>query len=351
MSGGSQVDYDALAKQYGAVSSQTGGTSSGPDYDALAKQYGATSSAPDFAANPPGVARPVPQELQPGMTLTPQGPMPYKQAVKSNVPGVAEAAMGFGNPASQTTKDAARAVGEGATYALPTFLGPTSLLGRMALTGGAAGANTAITGGSPKDVALSAGAGALLQGAGEKLPAFLSRFSPSTAKAAASAGFDAVSRAVGSNPVNVEGAGQAVLGAKDLQDVGRTMPRTMQRFLARVTDPGAPELTYDEARKFYSAASELSANEQAGLTDAMRRQLNQYKQALGTAIQQTADSGNVGGQYSQAMAGYAKAKSLEDTWQTVWSYTKKTAIASAIGAAAGAGARKGYKLYSDLTEK
>jgi hypothetical protein len=309
---------------------------------------------PDFAQNPPGVRRPVPQELQPGMTLTSQGAMPFKQAVQSGPlqpAGEAEQAMGFGRTIGESVRDAAKVNAEGATYALPAFLAPASLLGRMALTGGAAGANTAITGGSPKDVALSAGAGALLQGAGEKLPAFLSRFSPSAVKAGASTAFDAASQAVGSNPVNVEGAGQAVLSARELQDVGRTMPRTMQKFLTRVTDPSLGELTYDEARKFYSAASELSASEQSNLTPAMRRALNQYKNALGSAIQETANSGGVGQQYQQAMSDYARGAQLEDRFQKAWSVTKKAAITGAIGLVGGAAARKGYKLYSDVTEK
>lgn len=45
MSQTGQIDYDALAKQYGATSSQ-GPTAKSPDYDALARQYGATSSTP-----------------------------------------------------------------------------------------------------------------------------------------------------------------------------------------------------------------------------------------------------------------------------------------------------------------
>jgi len=124
------------------------------------------------------------------------------------------------------------------------------------------------------------------------------------------------------------------------------MPRVMQRFLSRVTDPNAAPLTYDEARMIESAAGELSANENAAMTGAMRRQLNAFRGQLRQAIQQTADQAGVGPQYSQGMSDYAKAKRLEDTWQKVWSFTKKTAIASAIGAAGGAAARKGYQLYA-----
>src|SRR5439155_2850761 len=45
MSGASQIDYDALAKKYGATSSQV-------DYDALAKQHGALSSSSQSEQQP-----------------------------------------------------------------------------------------------------------------------------------------------------------------------------------------------------------------------------------------------------------------------------------------------------------
>lgn len=53
------VDYDALAKQYGAVSSQPGPQGGGIDYDALAKQHGAISSSAGQTTGvfPPGEMR------------------------------------------------------------------------------------------------------------------------------------------------------------------------------------------------------------------------------------------------------------------------------------------------------
>src|SRR5438309_1060128 len=54
MSQGAQVDYDALAKQYGATSAP----SAGVDYDALARQHGAVTSTRSGlpAPNPMGLA-------------------------------------------------------------------------------------------------------------------------------------------------------------------------------------------------------------------------------------------------------------------------------------------------------
>jgi hypothetical protein len=127
------------------------------------------------------------------------------------------------------------------------------------------------------------------------------------------------------------------------------MPRTMSKFIQRVTAPDAAPLTYNEARKFYSAAGEISAKESAAITPAMRRQLNLFKSQLGNAIQDTADRAGVGTDYGQAMSDYAKAARLEKTWDTVWNVTKKRVIPGAMKAAgAGALAGAGYDAYREF---
>jgi hypothetical protein len=316
------------------------------------------SARPNFAQNPPQVPRPVPQELQPGNVMTNQGPMSYQQATAAgpNQPaGQAEQAMGFGQPAGDTLKTAAKTNALAGTYAAQSLVAPETLLGRMLLQGGASAAQSGLQGGSPKDAAISGALGAgtqgLIEGAGRVLPAFLSQFIPAPFKASGGAALNEASQIAGKNAVAVEGAGQAALSAQEMQQAGRTMPRVMQRFLQRVTAPNAAPLTYDEARQFESAAGDLSANENAALASGMRRQLNQFRGQLRQAIQQTADDAGVGQQYSQGITDYATAKRLEERWQTVWSFAKKAAITSALGVAGGAAAHKGYQLYSDLTEK
>jgi hypothetical protein len=209
-----------------------------------------------------------------------------------------------------------------------------------------------LLGANPDQAALAGDVGGIAGGyGGSKLPSFLSRFNPQALRSSAGSAFNAASDAAGANAVDAEGAGQAALGAKDLQDVGRTMPRVMQKFLQRVTAPDTDPLTYDEARQFYSAAGELSANEKAAITPAMRRQLNQFKGQLGDAIQQTAENAGVGTQYGQAMSDYAKAKRLSDTWETVWDATKKNLVPGMIkGIGIGAGGTAAYGAYKTLSK-
>src|SRR5262249_24720468 len=122
-------------------------------------------------------------------------------------------------------------------------------------------------------------------------------------------------------------------------------------FIQRVTVPNADPLTYDEAREFYQAAGELSANERNGLTPSMQRLLDSYRAQLGQAIQQTADNAGVGTEYGRAMQGYAKAKRLEDTWDTIWDATKKNLVPGLIkGLGVGAGGTAAYGVYRALTK-
>jgi len=219
-----------------------------------------------------------------------------------------------------------------------------------ATVGGLAGQKGAEAfGATPDQSALAGDIGGLAGGyGGAKLPSFLSS---QALKASAGESFNAARAAAGSNPVDVEGAGQAALDALDKAAVGRKMPVTMRKFIQRVTAPDAEPLSYDEARDFYQAAGELSANEKNGLTPSMQRLLNTYRGQLGQSIQQTADNAGVGSQYGQAMTDYAKAKRLEDTWDTVWSATKKNLVPGLIkGLGLGAGGAASYGMYRELTK-
>ena len=154
----------------------------------------------------------------------------------------------------------------------------------------------AVVGATPEQQEFAGDIGGLVGGYGAaKLPGtILRRFNPAALKTSAGESFNVARAAAGPQSVNPEQAGQAVLEAQELQDVGRRMPRTMTKFIQRVTAPDAPPLTYDEARQFYSAAGDISANERNGLSRQMQRALNQFRRDLGAAIQQTANDAGVG---------------------------------------------------------
>jgi len=312
---------------------------------------GYLSTSRPVSTQPRGPALPVPAELQPGMVLTHQGPMKFSDAIKSQAPGVPEEAMGWGRSIGQTLRDSAQAPAMGMATLAPIMTGGASLPVQALVTAASGAADTKLMGGSNKAAAISAGVGGALPFLGPLANKAASRLLPSFLKSSAGAAFDTASQAAGSSAVDTEGAGQAALGAQQLQEAGRTMPRTMTRFLQRVTSPNAPPLSYEEARNFYSAAGELSANENAALTPKMRMQLNMFKSELGKAIQQTADNAGVGSEYGQAMSDYAKAKRLEDTWDTVWSAAQKHIVPGmlhAVGAGAVAGA--GYGIYKEFAK-
>lgn len=139
----------------------------------IAGALGVKPPRPNMALNPPGVQRPIPSELHPGMTLTPQGAMSYRQATAAgpNQPsGQAEAAMGFGTSAAQTLSDAGRANLTGASFAAPIMFPPATILGRILQGAGIGGAATAGGGGDLPQTAKGAALGAGMQGLAETLP-------------------------------------------------------------------------------------------------------------------------------------------------------------------------------------
>jgi hypothetical protein len=330
----------------------------------------------DFASNRPGVPRPpnpiVTQELQNPASPNYAAPMPGaseganlaeglsewdKASLGQMGSGVADIAKGnVARGAHKIVRGAGSATVPTLPFLAPTLLANPGVAARViggGVVGQAAGQKGAeLVGASPDQAELAGDIGGVMGGyGGSRLSSLLSKFNPTALKTGASAAFDTASQAAGSNAVEVEGAGKAALSAQDLQAVGRTMPRVMQKFLQRVTAPDADPLTYDEARRFYSAAGEMSANEKASYTPAMKRALNQFRSQLGQAIQQTADNAGVGTEYGQAMTNYTKARRLEDTWESVWDAAKKNLLPGIIkGLGIGAGGTAAYGVYKTLSK-
>lgn len=330
-----------------------------------------TNVQPDFSQNPPGVPRPtVDMQMSPfgrgyqgpGASDNPGSFEGHPENIGQYIPSsVGEVAGGAKDIAQgNIARGGHRIISGVGAASLPVlpFLGPliASNPGTAArvVAGGALGGfagkkGAEVLGANPDQANLAGDIGGMIGGYGAtRLPGM----SPSALKSGASSAFDAVSNAAGSNAVDVSSAADPALDALELKDVGRTMPRVMQRFLQRVSDPNAAPLSYDEARNFYSAAGELSANDQAAITPAMKRLLKSFKSQLGDAISQTAENAGMGGEYAQAMTDYAKAKRLEDSWEFVWDAAKKNLVPGLIkGLGLGAGGAAGYGLYKSWSQR
>lgn len=151
---------------------------------------------------------------------------------------------------------------------------------------------------------------------------------PSTVRAGAK--FQQVMGAAKDVPVDVAKPGAASLRVMELSERGGSMPKAIRDFLKRVTDPSKAELTYGEARDFYSNLSRLSADETRRLTPVMRREVGQVRALLNEALSGSAESVGQGATYRSAMKEYARAAKLRDVSQRV---AKWALPAGATGAA------------------
>ena len=128
---------------------------------------------------------------------------------------------------------------------------------------------------------------------------------PTRAKAGAK--FKEVMGAVGQNTVDVGAPGNAALRISEMAERGGTMPKVVRDFVRRVTDPQKADLTYREARDFYSNISRLSADEYQRLTPALRMEVGKMRVALDRALAATAKAGGKEEVYRAAMKQYALA--------------------------------------------
>lgn len=160
---GPTIDYDALAKQAGAISSVPGGV----DYDALAKQAGAISSKAPPPLQPYDTSkfgRFTNEANYPMWAATPPKAGPFIK------PGEYEAWTGAHLSPADMLKESARALAMGAATVAPLLTGGASLPVQAAVAGASGAAQTALEGGTPKASALAGGVGAALPVVGHYLP-------------------------------------------------------------------------------------------------------------------------------------------------------------------------------------
>jgi hypothetical protein len=137
-------------------------------------------------------------------------------------------------------------------------------------------------------------------------------------------------------PINVNAPGDVALRTKDLASSGGTMPKVVNDFIKRVTDPDKGPLTYEEGRDFYSNATRISADEAQRLTPVMKRQVSMFTHALNSSLQDAAAQVGKLTDYQDAMTEYHNAMRLKALGQGVKDALTSTAAKAAAGAGAGA---------------
>lgn len=198
-----------------------------------------------------------------------------------------------------------------------------------------------------KSTAIQGGTAAATAGvlaAAPKIAGALSDLSPSARAAKAASNFSAVEGAIGEHTVAMTDDLAKSLGdIKEGIDTGLNAPSVINKFVSRIADTDQPPLTYTEARKFYSNMGDLATSEKMAANAKMQRLIFQVQNALGDAIESTADSGGRLAQYQQAMKGYAGAMKSAERIGTLSDMAKKAAITAAIGGA-------GYGTVKKLSE-
>jgi hypothetical protein len=298
------IDYSALARQAGAISSEPAASSSRPaiDYAALAKQAGATDSQP-------ATATPSPTDALSKATGFNTGPNWFARKWDEIKGGLTSAQEG-GGLARQPTA-----------------------LGNAAQMAGMVGTEVGQLGSGDGEVASSA----------ENVAANVKNAIPSTQSAAKT--FQELKGAIGNHTVAVtDRLADTLAEIKQAVDTGSTLPPVINKFVTRIADVNEGPLTYTEARQFYHNVSELSASEKMAAKAGDLRLIQLFKHALGDTISQTADSAGRLLDYQGAMSGFAKAKQVEDFVDK----GKKMAGAAIGSAVLGGTGYAGYKALKDL---
>ena len=126
----------------------------------------------------------------------------------------------------------------------------------------------------------------------------------------------------------------ALNNIKQLADSGaKGTPRVASKLANRLNNVDE-ELYWDEARRFYSNISRLSANEYNAMNPQMQRAVGQLGHALGDVLQSTAKVVGQGDAYNQAMNLYARSKRWQELGSDAWQFIKRAAP-PAIGVGAG----------------
>lgn len=157
--------------------------------------------------------------------------------------------------------------------------------------------------------------------------------------------FQEVMSAAKNQPVDVGRAGDTALRIQELAQRGGRMPKAVNDFLRRTTDPKKGDLTYNEARDFLTNISRLSADESMRLTPGMKRLVGELRAVLDKSTEAAAGQVGKANQYRAAMTEYRRAAKANDFLQNTTRVLKKYGTQ---GAAAAAGGGVTYKVLGEI---
>jgi hypothetical protein len=148
---------------------------------------------------------------------------------------------------------------------------------------------------------------------------------------------------VGNEPVDMGPPGNVALRIDELAKRGGSMPKAARDLIKRTTDPEMGDVTFNEARDFYSNISRLSARDYKRLTPVVQREIGNLREAMNKVIEAAAKRGGQDQAYREAMREYAVASKIANISRNLGDVALK-----AGATAAGAGALYGgYKAVVD----
>jgi hypothetical protein len=129
--------------------------------------------------------------------------------------------------------------------------------------------------------------------------------------------FQSLKQQIGDHPVEItDKLSNAISDAQDFAARGGTRIKQVFDLTKRITDPSLPDLTWGEARDFYSnLTGRLSAEQAQSLSPKAKYLVGKVTDALNDTLEQTADNAGKLTDYRGAMNEYKTAMNLQNTIQ------------------------------------
>lgn len=184
----------------------------------------------------------------------------------------------------------------------------------------------------------------------------VAEMAPSAMREAAGGTLNTLRQTAGKIPVDTGQFGDSALELMTQDARGATLPTPVRKLINRLTMPGKPPLTYEEAKDFQSNISNLLANP-VGEEGARLKNANTYRLVtkLNEGLKDSLESasqvaGADPGTFSGAMRGYAEASSRQDMIDRIHELSTKGIKIGAGGVVGGAAAGLGYDIFKIIKE-